>query len=84
MLRDWGQHNVSWLVFVRETMAEHGGAAERLEATTALPRLFGDLQRLAVGLEQAALEAALAGTVAAMDIFRALQAGLLQVGEWLM
>ena len=80
MLRDWGQHNVSSLGFIRETMAAHESQLSSLTVAGALPTLFSDLQRLAVGLEQAMVEAALTGNVAGMDIFRTLQAGLIQVG----
>ncbi|XP_043193826.1 uncharacterized protein LOC122366083 [Amphibalanus amphitrite] len=79
MLRDWGQHNVTWLEFVRETMAAHAAQQSPLSAAGALPRLFADLQRLAVGLERAALEAALTGNGSGLELFRAVQAGLMQL-----
>ena len=84
MLRDWGQHNVSWLGFVRETMVAHEGQLTSLSTADTMLTLFSDLQRIGTGLEQAHLEAALTASEAG-DIFRALRADLLKVGgekEW--
>ncbi|XP_043222018.1 uncharacterized protein LOC122381661 isoform X2 [Amphibalanus amphitrite] len=85
MLRDWGHHNMSWLGFVRETIAQVEAKLEaqddvdgRLTLGDALRIHFADLQRLAIGFEQMTVDAALYGDPN-LDNFRSLQNGLMEL-----